>query len=383
MAKKQSAKVDASPRLYGWGLVGLAIAWLLIGLIFIGQTFNAMGQEWNTGILIWVFGLLHFAAGVRIIGPNDFAAILVLGYPTIVVTGRLIVVPPGIFLLVLFTRQTTQNELPAEPDKIFRDEDKQAVPEGMKPPIRITFANPDPKDIKAKTVDPSDPLEQRTTNEVSIFVRWRIIEPWDFYVNIGNIDEATRQLEDTSVRFLQEKLTKMTPSQAFKSLHEINEELDNLIRKKTDSWGIQLIDASIKLIGLSRSLNTSIQAIAQSKAAKQSAIITAEGEEQKLTLEGQGRANAVQAEIDARTKGMKKMAGDLDVDEELIVGAEMARAIGQSPSEKIIIGTQGFTELVGIGKAIAGISGNRPAATPGTPGQPGAPAPAGTPGGGT
>ena len=74
---------------------------------------------------------------------------------------------------------------------------------------------------------------------------------------------------------------------------------------------------------------------------------------EKKTLEGQGAANAIKAELDARTDGMKKMAEDLKVDGKDIVGAETARKIGESPSTKIVLGTNGFSELISAGATIA------------------------------
>jgi len=48
-----------------------------------------------------------------------------------------------------------------------------------------------------------------------------------------------------------------------------------------------------------------------------------------------------------------KMADEMKVDGKDIVGAETARKIGESPSTKIVLGTQGLSELIGAGATIA------------------------------
>lgn len=353
-AEIEEGQVATYESRYYIGLIVVAALWLVPAAYFgfSGYTVE-MDQTYNVGLVILLCGLLYFAAGVRIVGPDNYAGVLVLGKPTIVVSGGIVIVLPLLYTLIMFTRGTIQMELPAEPENIFRDEDVQLVPFGKKPPIRITFANP-PKDDES--VDRTDPLEQRTTNEVSVFVRWKIKDKarfWVFYVRIQSLDEAKRQLEDMSVSMLQEELSQMTPSKAFATLADTNNALDNLIRNRTVNWGIDLIDARIKLIGLSHGLNSSIDNIAKSKANKQSTVIEAEGKKEQLTLEGQGKANAVKSEIDARTDGMMRMAKELGITGADVLGAETARSIGNSPSSKVVIGTDGFKQLVGVGAAIA------------------------------
>lgn len=340
--------VQTSPVLYWIGLAVVFFLWLFAGLLLSYQGDVAVGL--NSGYLTWIVAAWYFILGIRVINPSKIAGVLVLGKPTIVVSGGLVLVLPGIFKLVDFPRGTIEMELPAEPQDIFRNEDTQEVPKGKRPPNRITFAN---ADFSKDDVDKNDPLNHRVTIEVSTFTRWRIRDFWDFYIRIGSTDEAKRQLEDMSTAMQQERLAKLTLSKTLATLDVINKDLDDHIRTRTSNWGVEMIDASIKLLGFSRSLNTAIQSVSVSKASKQSTILDAEAEERKLTLHGQGTANAVKAELDARTDGMKKMSDDLKVDGKDIVGAETARRIGESPSTKIVLGTQGLSELIGAGATIA------------------------------
>lgn len=367
--------VKTYPLLYWFALGGLAALWFLLGLIFIGQTFNAVGYEWNTELLIWIFGILHFAAGIRVIDANRIGGIFVLGWPTCQITGQLLCVPPGLLWMKDEEILTKEMEIPAEPENIWREE---AAPPAdrpnLRPPIRITFAEGKDKD---------DPLQRRVTEEVSFFVRLRIEKFFNFYVRIGEMNEAKHQLEDVGVSYLAEVLPGHTLSEAIKKVGDYSGQLKERLVEATIGWGAKVVTARVKQFPFSRSLNAAIQKMAEETAGKRAAIIKAEGEKQKLTLEGKGAANAVQAGIDARTNGYKKMAKDLGVHGKDVLGVETARAIGGSESTKIIVGTGGFADLIGAGVAIADTVKGSPAKTPtSAPSQGGAPGamPPATPG---
>jgi regulator of protease activity HflC (stomatin/prohibitin superfamily) len=344
--------VEAPITVHRWAyFASLAAAVALIW--FFGSFFTdltlTLGVEWNVGYIIWVLGLCFLLTQIRFVGPEDMLGIEVVGFPTIVVSGGPVIILPGLHELHLFPRSTIEMELPDEPENIFRNEDVEIVPPGLVPPVRITFTLAPRDDAN---FNPNDPLNERITAEVPTFVRWRIRNFWDFYVRINTLTEARRQLADMVIARLQERLSQLTVAQALQQQEVINNELDNLVRKKTVNWGIELIDVRIKLIGFSHDLNRSIGGMAQAAANKRSTILEAEGTEQQLTLEGQGRANAVRTEIEARADGQKKMAQELGVTGASILAAETTRAIGESPSTKIVVGTAGIKELVGIGAAV-------------------------------
>ncbi|OGC86502.1 hypothetical protein A2949_02640 [Candidatus Adlerbacteria bacterium RIFCSPLOWO2_01_FULL_54_21b] len=333
------------------------LAGLYIGRLFTYASFDFLWIEWNVGYIVWAVELAVLVHFIQTTSPQLFTGVLVLSVPTIVASGYPILVIPGLHKLVTFSRASVEMELPDEPEKIFRKEDVEAVPDKMVPPIRITFANADQND---PAVDKTDPLQRRTTNEVSLFTRFRIRKFWDFYVRIQSLDEARRQLTDMGVGVLQEKLTTLTVGQTLAQLVPINSLLDDLVRERTERWGIEIIDYRIKLIGLSHTLNSAIQKIAESEAERTSKVIDANAEEQKRTKEGQGTANAVKAEILGRAEGLETMATKLGIAGKEVLGAETARAIGQGPSNTFIFGAVGITELAGLGVALAAKMTDKP-----------------------
>jgi len=318
-------------------------AWIyFVVLVLVGFVFYRIGAEFlevtpggfNLGYIIWAIGVFYFAAGFRIVGPDMLTGLQFLGIPTIVVTGSPIIILPGLFTAENFSRSTVQMELPDEPDKIFRREDEAPVPEGMVPPIRVTFAQ--------GTGAIADPLNERITAEVSVFVRFRLRHFWSFFVRIGNFKEAQRQLSDSAVSELQSELGKLTVAETFAKKEAIDDKLDNLVREKTKNWGIELIDVRIKLIGLSHELNISIRKVAQSVADKKATINNADAKAYDLTKVGEGEAKAIEAKLNAETTSLKKRAEDLKVDGKNVLGARVAESIGTSPSSKIVLGVDGL-----------------------------------------
>lgn len=337
--------VSRYPFVYWLALLLLAGIWIAVGLYYFGTNFKITEDAaLNAGILIWITGLLHFVAGYRTIEAEETAAVFILGISTIQVRGAPLVTPPGLFRVIIYSRRVVQLEVPTEPEKVYRG-DETKVPDGFKPPIRIPFANPPRHDTTG--IDPTDPLHRRTTNEVSFFVRMIVEDVIDFHVRIGSMEEAKRQIEDMGVSLLSDTLTQLTPAMALSRLGSLSDELDNHIREKTTGWGVIVVTARIKLIELSHNLNSAIQDIAEGGAKAQATALIAEGERKRLASEGQGRADAIKSEIDARTKGMQEMAASLKIDPTDILGAETARAMAASPSDKIIVGLDGFKDLLG------------------------------------
>lgn len=353
------ASVDVYPSVYFASIAIVVAIAGYPGLLLSYLNFSFLGMDWNVGYILWAVELAVLIHLFQTTSPQYFTGILVLGVPTIVASGYPILVLPGLHKKVVMSRASEEMELPGEPEQIFRKEDVETVPEGMVPPIRITFAEGDPND---STIDKTDPLNRRTTNEVSLFTRWRIRKQkfWDFYVRIQDRDEAKRQLTDMGVGVLQEKLTLLTVAQTLRQLVPINNELDNLVRERTKNWGIEIIDYRIKLIGLSHNLNSAIQDIAKSEAERTSKVIDADAEEQKRTKEGQGAANALRAAIVARGTGMAAVAAALGVEGRDVLGAETARDIGQGPSNTFILGAPGVQELAVLGAALAEKMQNKP-----------------------
>ncbi len=318
------------------------------------------GESYSGFTIAFYVLLLYLAGSLRIVGPKEQGCVLLLGRPLFNVSSGLVFVPLLICWLVTETRLVIQDELPAEPEKIYRasagDPEGSTVPPelqalGMRPPIRVTFSGRN-QASKDALIEENDPYDNRMTEEVVPVIRWRIDDFKTFLTVIGSVDEARKQMEDTCVKMFTERLTKVSPAVALLRISEFSTELQTAIEllvhgnNTNPGWGIRIESAQIKAIKFSKTLNTAVQN-----------VIVQERQKMANIREGEGLGGKEKAILDGRTAGLTKMAKDLDVKGHDVLGAETARAIAgegdKSSQRTIIAGSGGFTDLVGTAAAIA------------------------------
>ena len=338
---QEAEDVPTYPAYYLKALGSLFLLYFGGGLLLnlLGIDLFIFGGRLPLGYPIMAIGAAHFLTGLQIVRADEIGGITVLGTPTIQVTGTLVCTPVFLSELEKFTANTIEFELPADPQHIWREESTPPVGSRARPPIRITFA---------EDKDSDDPLKRRVTEEVVFFARIRIENFFNFWKRIGSLDEARHQLEDMGVAILSAELPKVTLSKAIEDIATYSEQLQKDMRNSTRSWGVRIVDARVKQFALAKNLNKAIQERAASVANKQTTITNAEATRTATTLQGEGVANAIRAEIDARTGGLSNMATTLGVASEAVLASEVARNIASGPNNTVIVGTQGVTDLLGI-----------------------------------
>lgn len=305
------------------------------------------GAEWNWGLALFLALVLYTITSFKTVGPTELGARLFLGRPIDQVSSGFVFVPAGIFTLELATRLVVQDELPSDPENIFRGDGP--TPKGMFPPIRIPFGPPSKND----GIPLDDPYNTRMVAEVVPVVTWHIEDFVMFLTTIGSVKEARRQMEDAAIAMLTEAFAKITPAAALKDLATHSEDLKKAIDAKVLGWGINLKSSKIKPINFSHTLNTAILEVPEATVKAKAAIIIAEGEKRKRTLEGQGAGAAEKAVLDGRTAGLKNMMEKLDIKGHAVLAAETARGVTNNPGQKTIIaGSGGFSDLAVIGTVL-------------------------------
>ncbi len=341
-------------------LVSVMIAEGYLALLVIGGSIPPL-EGWDPGFAFMLVIMFHLIASWRKVGPTELGAILFFGRPLYAVESGLRFVPWLVCTLTKDTRLTIEAELPADPEKIYRGErDKpEVVPEnllkeGFRPPIRVTFLGISKEKKRGtgegeitKTEETEeavdDPLEERVTAETPLIVRWRIVDYVRFLTTIGDQEQARIQMADIGIVVIADKLPQLTVAQALQEKKEVDKTLKGELSKTTESWGIEIKDASIKSINLSHELNTELQKIAEARATRR-----------RNKLEGEGAGAKEQATLDGRTNGLKRMREELGVSAEAVLAAETARAITSNPGQKTIIaGVAGFQEIAGVVTGIA------------------------------
>ena len=334
----------------------LALVATICWMAGIGKTMISFGE-----IVVPVV-LFHFLLSLRSVGEQELGAAILFGKPLFEVTSGFSFVFFGLFKLVKETKLVIADEIPAEPEKIWRKD--EVVPEnlraeGFKPPTRIPFAPQTGVDPSILKNGGHDPLLERVTAEVPVILRWRIRNFIRFLTTIGGLKEARGQLEDRTVRFLFEVLPKVTAGEALANFPEYNKRLVELLKEhvyETDpgkSWGVEILSAHLKAINFGHELNVKIQQMAEATAEGRALERKARGEREKRILEGEGSALAEKAVLEARTAGLKTMAEALGVSASVVLGAETARAVTANPGQKtVVVGAKGFSDLVGVATTI-------------------------------
>lgn len=344
-------------KLLFWIPIILVYVILLIVVTFLNLLKNPieiLGDKYGHGTIMLYVLILYTVASLRIIGPKELGCRLFFGKPIDNVSSGLTFVPLWIFELVTETRLVIQDELPAEPDKIYRGSESDAsgktVPKelqalGWKPPIRVTFSDRNKESFNEK-IKKEDPYDTRLTAEVVPVIRWKIDDFVVFLKTIGSVDSARKQMEDTCVKTFTEVLTKVSPAVALLRIQRYSGELQVSIETLVQTWGIEINSAQIKAINFSQTLNAAVQDVVVKERKKKADI-----------LEGQGLGGREKEILNGRTDGLTKMAKDLDVKGHAVLGAETARAIAgegdKSSQRTIIAGSGGFVDLVGTAAAIA------------------------------
>ena len=275
-----------------------------------------------------LLSLLLKSVGTTEVGVKKFFGRILYEVPS-----GIAFIPLGLCELQTDPKTVVSMEIPADPEKIFRNEDKEKVPEGMFPPIRITFN----KDATGK-----DPLNARVTAEVVPIIRFRIGSYSKFLSTVGSLEAVRGQVTDFTVAFLFEELPKISVAAAMQQAEVYNAKFLELVKSRIEQWGLEVDDAKIKVINLHHALNQAIGEIAKEQAAAEAADATKE-KERKL---GEGQGAKEKAILEGRAAGLKKMMDDLGVSGETVVGAEAGREIAKSAK----------TILAGAGNGIADLA---------------------------
>lgn len=333
---------------YFWAIVVIIMALWLCANVVLGIYFSSTTSiGTNPGLISTYLQLMYVAVSFKIIKQDKIGARLFLGKPINNLSSGPAFIPLVLCSLIRAPRTIIQQEIPAEPELIWRSvepiSEKQAE-EGFKPPIRITF-----RGIKGS----AEPLEQELTTEVTPVPRWRINNLCRFLETIGSIPSAKRQIEDACVGFCTAQLSKMTLRQALDELESMGIKLRETIEVRVESWGITVDSAAIKQIPLTKDLNSAIQGVPVKLAEARQIVSTAQAVRTKLALEGKGRGEAEKAELGGRTAGLKRMAKALNVTSQEVLGAETARAISAHDGQTIIVGGGGFADLVGVATGVS------------------------------
>ena len=135
-------------------------------------------------------------------------------------------------------------------------------------------------DLRTIVMDvPSQDVISRDNVSVNVnaVVYFRVIEPDKAIIQVENFFEATSQLAQTTLRSVlgQHELDEMLAQR-----ERLNTDIQAVLDKQTDAWGIKVSNVEIKHVDLNESMIRAIAKQAEAERTRRAKVIHAEGEMQ-------------------------------------------------------------------------------------------------------
>ena len=135
-------------------------------------------------------------------------------------------------------------------------------------------------DLRTIVMDvPSQDVISRDNVSVNVnaVVYFRVIDPEKSIIQVENFYEATSQLAQTTLRSVlgQHELDEMLAEREC-----LNADIQNVLDKQTDAWGIKVSNVEIKHIDLNETMIRAIAKQAEAERTRRAKVIHAEGEAQ-------------------------------------------------------------------------------------------------------
>ena len=133
-------------------------------------------------------------------------------------------------------------------------------------------------DIRTIVMDvPSQDIISRDNVSVKVnaVVYFRVINPEKAIINVENYQQAISQLSQTTLRSVlgQHELDDMLSER-----DKLNNDIQQLLDKQTEAWGIKVINVEIKHVDLNESMIRAIARQAEAERERRAKVIHAEGE---------------------------------------------------------------------------------------------------------
>jgi len=133
-------------------------------------------------------------------------------------------------------------------------------------------------DLRVITMDipPQDVISRdNVTVRVNAVLYFRVVDPEKAIIQVENYLDATNQLSQTTLRSVlgQHELDEMLSER-----EKLNVDIQEIIDKRSDAWGIKVINVEIKHIDLNETMIRAIARQAEAERERRAKVIHAEGE---------------------------------------------------------------------------------------------------------
>ena len=127
-------------------------------------------------------------------------------------------------------------------------------------------------------VPPQDVISRDNVSvKVSAVIYFRVVDPEKAIIQVSNFLAATSQLAQTTLRWV---LGKHDLDQMLAERDKLNADIQDVLDKQTEAWGIKVSNVEIKRIDLDESMVRAIARQAEAERTRRAKIINAQGEQQ-------------------------------------------------------------------------------------------------------
>src|SRR3954463_5931776 len=135
-------------------------------------------------------------------------------------------------------------------------------------------------DLRTRVFDvpPQDVITRDNVSvKVNAVVYLRVVDPQLAIIQVANFSEATSQLAQTTLRAI---LGKHELDELLAEREKLNSDVQEVLDKQTDAWGIKVSNVEIKHVDINESMIRAIARQAEAERNRRARIINAEGEQQ-------------------------------------------------------------------------------------------------------
>jgi regulator of protease activity HflC (stomatin/prohibitin superfamily) len=133
-------------------------------------------------------------------------------------------------------------------------------------------------DLRTRVFDvpPQDVITRDNVSvKVNAVVYLRVVDPELAIIQVANFSEATSQLSQTTLRAV---LGKHELDQLLAEREQLNTDIQEVLDKQTDAWGIKVANVEIKHVDLNENMVRAIARQAEAERERRAKVIHAEGE---------------------------------------------------------------------------------------------------------
>jgi regulator of protease activity HflC (stomatin/prohibitin superfamily) len=138
-------------------------------------------------------------------------------------------------------------------------------------------------DLRLVTMDvpPQDVITRDNVSvKVNAVVYFRVLKPEDAVINVEDYLYASSQLSQTTLRSV---LGQAELDELLSAREKINEELQTILDRRTDPWGIKVTNVEVKHVDLPHEMQRAMARQAEAERERRAKVINAEGEYQAAT----------------------------------------------------------------------------------------------------